>query len=81
MSAVVAMIQSDGDPKAIQEGSTLEEKIPYLEFCTSANYAGYRVVDMLSQMPPGRTFFTHLSYTALPPSIIKNNSKVRSLEY
>ncbi|XP_055342881.1 sulfotransferase 1B1-like [Paramacrobiotus metropolitanus] len=76
LSAVVAMIQADGDPATLQEGPPLEEKIPYLEFCTPANYAGHRVVDSLSAMPPGRTFFTHLSCDALPPSILKNKTKV-----
>ena len=34
------MIQANGDPASLQQGEPLDEKVPYLEFCTSANYAG-----------------------------------------
>ncbi|OWA52820.1 putative Sulfotransferase family cytosolic 1B member 1 [Hypsibius exemplaris] len=76
LSAIVTMIQANGDPASLLQGAPLDEKVPYLEFCTPANYAGYRVVDRLSQQPGGRTFFTHLSYNALPPSITQNKTKI-----
>ena len=77
LSAIVYMIRSDADPTCLQRGAPLEEKVPYLEFCTPANYAGYRAIDQLTQLPPGRAFFSHLSYEALPPSIPQSKTKVR----
>ena len=40
LSAIVTMIQANGDPSSLLQGEPLDEKVPYLEFCTSANYAG-----------------------------------------
>lgn len=77
MNAVLAMISSNADPQCLHDGKSLEWKNPYLELTDPDMKVGNRPVDLLRNMPPGRTFFTHLGYEALPKSIAQNGTKVR----
>lgn len=75
MNAIVIGIQAGGDRKAFYD-APLEMKSPFLCRCEPEQPIGTRPIDILKKRPPGRTFFTHLAYQALPESIVKSGAKV-----
>ena len=76
MNAIVEMISQNADPACLHDGKSLEWKNPYLELSDPAWPPEKRPVRILATQPPGRIFFTHLGYDALPKSIAENGTKV-----
>ncbi|OQV19891.1 putative Sulfotransferase family cytosolic 1B member 1 [Hypsibius exemplaris] len=76
MNAIVEMITKNADPACLHDGKSLEWKNPYLELSDPTWPPERRPNRLLATLPPGRVFFTHLGYDALPKSIAKNNTKI-----
>ncbi|XP_055353580.1 sulfotransferase 1C2-like [Paramacrobiotus metropolitanus] len=76
MNAVIEMMKNNADPQCLHDGKSLEWKNPYLELTDPDMPVGKRPIDLLCQQPPGRAFFTHLGYEALPPSIEASGTKI-----
>jgi hypothetical protein len=75
MNAIVVGIKGDGDPKVFRD-APLEMKSPFLCRCEPEQPIGARPIDILMKKPPGRTFFTHLPYQAMPESMVRSGTKV-----
>ena len=75
MNGIVIGIQGGGDPKVFRD-APLEMKSPFMCRCEPEQPVGTRPIDILKKRPPGRTFFTHLAYQAMPESIVRSGAKV-----
>ncbi|XP_055351201.1 sulfotransferase 1C2-like [Paramacrobiotus metropolitanus] len=74
MNAIIVGINAKGDRNCFYD-APLEMKSPFLCRCEPEQPVGTRAIDILKKKPPGRTFFTHLAYQALPESIIRAGAK------
>ena len=76
-SALVGMIMHDADPAYLYQEPDMQEKVPWLEFCTGLAEKGPRGIDQVAMIPPPRAYWTRLAFDGLPPSIHEKQAKVR----
>ncbi|GAU91384.1 hypothetical protein RvY_03647 [Ramazzottius varieornatus] len=74
MNGIVMGVLANGDRKVYYD-APLEMKSPFLCRCEPEQPVGMRPIDIVKKRPPGRSFFTHLAYQALPESLLRAGSK------
>ncbi|OQV18332.1 putative Sulfotransferase 1C2 [Hypsibius exemplaris] len=75
-SALVGMIMHDANPVYLYQEPDMQEKVPWLEFCTGAGEKGPRGIDQISLIPSPRAYWTRLAFDGLPPSVHTQHAKV-----
>ena len=74
------MIMHDADPDYLYRQPDLQEKVPWLDFCTAVNADGPRGIEQVSLIPPPRAYWTRHSYDGLPSSVNQSGAKVNTVE-
>ncbi|GAU92066.1 hypothetical protein RvY_04205-2 [Ramazzottius varieornatus] len=74
--ALIGMIMQDADPDYLYREPDLQEKVPWLDFCTAVNAEGPRGIEQISLIAPPRAYWTRYAFDGLPSSIHQSGAKI-----